>query len=100
MSNDKLRLELQNALHQQVLDLFKSFQRVDQKLSLDNIDFGAGDQNPLDDVDWKLVLSILEKEHSSLSELSTVSAFFDTKREALDTLLTVNLSEHEKPTDT
>jgi hypothetical protein len=99
MSNDKLRLELQNALHQQVLDLFKSFQRVDQKLSLDNIDFGAGDQNPLDDVDWKLVLSILEKEHSSLSELSTVSAFFDTKREALDTLLTFHLSEDATATD-
>lgn len=101
-TNVHLRQELQNALHPQVREVFEAFHRADEKLSLQEAfqtEHGRGhmqveEVDPFRNIDWSPSLTILGDEHVRVSDLlnNTESepknnAFFQRKKEALETLL-------------
>ena len=102
MSNDRLRIELQEALHFQVVEVFQAFHRVDNELGLRNQLDHRKDKNPFHRLEWGAIISILEHERLNLTtrqrQQSDASAcFFDAKQQALDTLLTYHSSGDASP---
>jgi hypothetical protein len=97
LSNVELRQEIQDALHQQVLDSFQAFQRVDDRLSIST---GADqDSDMFQHVEWGSYKKILLDEHQKTctdveellanesSEQCHSLAFSKRKRGAIEILL-------------
>jgi len=100
LSNTELRRELQNSLHQQVLDIFDAFGQVDDVLKINQMD-ETEEWNASLQVDWPPIRGILEEDLnkccSDLDELRSKApndvnsngsmGFLERKRGALETVL-------------
>jgi hypothetical protein len=84
LRNVELRSELQNALQEQVIDIFQAFERADQRLKLNQEHTDALVE------DWQPIKVILEEElrHTeSLEEDDASAGFLQRKRGAIETVL-------------
>lgn len=100
LSNTELRRELQDSLHQQVLNIFETFDQVDESLKINQMDETEEWDASLQ-VDWPPIRAILEEDLNKccddLDEIQSISSgdmkssaamgFFERKRGALETVL-------------
>lgn len=85
MSNVELRSAFQDALHPQVLEIFRTFRKVDERLSIELMDDqDEDDDDPFSKIDWPALQQILrDEEQQTLEEIWMSTQKYDKEESPL-----------------